>query len=269
MENYLYKYTTLETLALILKSKKIRLNPLNKMDDLQEARTKDSIDFSRFVFISSWMNQAKESIAMWKLYSNMFNGVRIGLKRNPFKKYTIFANEIKRELLVDEVIGETNDFILPLEECFGDNFMIQNYMYKNVLNKVVYSDREEDLFPNILKISKEGLELAYGKLGLYKNTYWEFQNEERYILRYFPFSVNKMVLLKDKCASYAFDALDKKINFFKYKDLEIDNEAFFNMKITTAPNFTEGNMVILNALKDLFNPCMIIEKSELSNSIAT
>lgn len=36
---YLYRYTSLESLALILKSRQIRLNPLDKMDDLQEQKT--------------------------------------------------------------------------------------------------------------------------------------------------------------------------------------------------------------------------------------
>lgn len=38
---YLYRYTSLESLALILKSRQIRLNPLDKMDDLQEQKTAD------------------------------------------------------------------------------------------------------------------------------------------------------------------------------------------------------------------------------------
>ena len=33
---YLYHYTSIEILALILKNRTIRLNPLDKMDDLQE-----------------------------------------------------------------------------------------------------------------------------------------------------------------------------------------------------------------------------------------
>lgn len=35
---YLYRYTSIESLALMLKSKTMRLNPLDKMDDLQEQK---------------------------------------------------------------------------------------------------------------------------------------------------------------------------------------------------------------------------------------
>ena len=38
---YLYHYTSVDSLALILKNRTIRLNPLDKMDDLQEKKTKD------------------------------------------------------------------------------------------------------------------------------------------------------------------------------------------------------------------------------------
>ena len=38
LPEYLYHYTSLETLSLILESNKIRLNRLDKVNDLQEAR---------------------------------------------------------------------------------------------------------------------------------------------------------------------------------------------------------------------------------------
>ena len=47
MDKILYKYTTLESLALILRSKKIRLNPLTVMDDLQEAQSSDEIEYGK------------------------------------------------------------------------------------------------------------------------------------------------------------------------------------------------------------------------------
>ena len=59
MVKKLYQYTTLESLALILKSKNIRLNPLTNLDDLQEMQSQDEINYGRFVFISSWMDQPK------------------------------------------------------------------------------------------------------------------------------------------------------------------------------------------------------------------
>jgi len=50
---YLYHYTSLETLALILKNRTIRFNSLDKMDDLQEKETADIKNIGQFFYISS------------------------------------------------------------------------------------------------------------------------------------------------------------------------------------------------------------------------
>lgn len=47
---YLYHYTSVDSLALILKNRTIRLNSLDKMDDLQEQKTSDINNFGEFFF---------------------------------------------------------------------------------------------------------------------------------------------------------------------------------------------------------------------------
>ena len=74
---YLYRYTSLESLALILKSRQIRLNPLDKMDDLQEQKTADVENLGKFVFISSWTEESDESIPMWRMYTDPRAGVHL------------------------------------------------------------------------------------------------------------------------------------------------------------------------------------------------
>ena len=173
MGEILYKYTTLESLALILKSKCIRLNPLIAMDDLQEAETSDEIK-------SSWMDQPLESIAMWKLYSNMSCGVRIGLQRFPFKKYTVTSEDMKKAFPNAEISGTEADLIVPIEECFSDNYLLLNFLYNKSLEKVEYTDETNLLSPKLFDISPQRISMRSAELGKYKNTYWEFQNEERY-----------------------------------------------------------------------------------------
>ena len=64
-EEFLYHYTTLDKLALILRNRTIRLNPLDKMDDLQEQQTSDVKNIGQFCYISSWTDDSTESIPMW------------------------------------------------------------------------------------------------------------------------------------------------------------------------------------------------------------
>lgn len=47
---YLYHYTSLSTLALILKSKTIRFNSLINMDDAEDVKTKNSDLFREVLF---------------------------------------------------------------------------------------------------------------------------------------------------------------------------------------------------------------------------
>ena len=67
-----------------------------------------------------------------------------------------------------------------------------NFLYDKCLEKVEYTDNVELLSPQIFNISQQGIEMKSAQLGKYKNTYWKFQNEERYVLRFLPLDVKKI-----------------------------------------------------------------------------
>ena len=93
---YLYHYTSIETLELILKHKTIRFNSLDKMDDLQEQETADLKNIGQFCYISSWTDDPTESIPMWNMYASLNRGVRIRIRKNPFKVYENTASELSK-----------------------------------------------------------------------------------------------------------------------------------------------------------------------------
>lgn len=95
----LYQYTNIEALASILKNHTIRFNSLDKMDDLQEKMSDDLEQAAKFVFISSWTKSQKEIIPMWKLYTSLKRGVRIGLPRCPFEKHPVTEDEARQIVL--------------------------------------------------------------------------------------------------------------------------------------------------------------------------
>lgn len=266
MSRMLYKYTTLESLALILKSKKIRLNPLTMMDDLQEAQSSDEIEYGKYVFISSWMDQPLESIAMWKLYSNMYSGVRIGIEENPFVKYTVGRQDVKKIFPGVNVIGDRMELIAPIEECFNDNYFILNFLYEKSLEKVEYTDKSELLSPKIFDINQQRIELKSSQLGKYKNTYWEFQNEERYVLRFLPLDVKK-ILPSDNAATMVYDAFMNQKSFINYYDLKLRDDAFDSIEITLSPQFTPGNRILLDSLREKYNPKMLVSDSILKDRV--
>lgn len=262
----LYKYTTLEALALILKSKCIRLHPLTMMDDLQEAESDDNIKYAKYVFISSWMDQPLESIAMWKLYSNMESGVRIGMREMPFKRYTVNECEFRQFYSQIKLEKESIDLIAPVEECFGDSYFIQNFLYDQILEDVEYTDDKSLLSPKIFDIKPDGLSLQASKLGKYKNTYWEFQKEKRYILRINPFDVKK-IKSGVNAAQFAYDAFNRDVEFLEYYDLKLCDEAYKSMQITLSPQFTAGNRVLLESLLNRYNEGVVVNESQLLGKI--
>ena len=194
---YLYHYTNIDSLALILKNKTIRLNSLDKMDDLQEQMSQDKQNFGKFIFVSSWTDDETESIPMWRMYTPKQRGVRIKLPTNPFVEYQATAQEIEKTfgipVLADKNIPAPFKTIVPFEKLFSGDFSIANYGIGNQLIKIEYVDEENLLNPTLVENKSDGsIGIALGDLGKYKNTYWEFQKEWRYKLMFYPASVKKI-----------------------------------------------------------------------------
>ena len=55
--DFLYHYTSIETLALILSNRTFRLNSLDQMDDLQEKETSDIKNKYRTILLYQFMNR--------------------------------------------------------------------------------------------------------------------------------------------------------------------------------------------------------------------
>ena len=80
----IYYYTSVENLALILSSRKIRFSRLDGVDDALEGPVIDGIHFNKYFFVSCWTSLSDESIPQWHLYTDTMTGVRIELPSYPF-----------------------------------------------------------------------------------------------------------------------------------------------------------------------------------------
>lgn len=270
MSDTLFHYTTLDKLALILKSRSMMLRPITKMDDLLEDPG-DVFRCGRYVFVSSWMNEETESIAMWKLYSTMESGVRIEMKRNPFMTYKVGPNDIKARFSdVDiDLHRPEGDYIMPFEKCIDNGVFLIEAAPDKILEKVEYVKNPRDLTKHSVIINAQQIIIAWKDFGKYKSKYWEFQSEERYILRFLPSDVKKLRDNKDITAVEDFwgNITNPSIITPEHQFLQIENSAFEDMIITTSPMFTEGNRVLLEALREMYNPPMRINHSDLEGKI--
>lgn len=265
---YLYHYTNIETLALILSNRTIRFNSLDKMDDLQEQQTADMKNIGQFCYISSWTEDATESIPMWNMYASLNLGVRIKLRKNPFKVYNNTAEALSKVVnapVNDESNGKPLQSIIPIAEMFAKGFFSVQAMTKDLLIKVEYTDDKEKLYPRLLSRKGEGFSIALGELGKYKNLHWQFQNEWRYILTILPLNLNQPV--EDSLSNFQLIANKIRLGVekqpFPYYDMYLSDEAFNEMEITLSPRISAGSKIIAESLVEKYNPSATITESHL------
>lgn len=252
---YLYHYTSVNTLGFILKSRKFKFNSLEYVDDREEVSIYGT-KFGRYCFVSCWTDEAEESIPMWKFYADDLKGVRIKLPILPFKIYNHGGKE----------------YIINPQEAIKDKYFYAHPYKDTFLRKVSYRKMEDmQKFEN-----KEYYEKQLDSLGIdpylsgeKKNNYWEFQKEWRYILQTIP--TNKRI---ENIEDYSFINGEKKEYILTcpeipLKDvfLEIDNEIFSEMEILLGPKVNEIDKKIVELLKKEYCPGAKIEYSKLSGKI--
>ena len=265
---------------MILKNKSIRFNSLDKMDDLQEQLSVDKQNFGKFVFVSSWTSNPEENIPMWKMYTKGNQGVRIKLPVNPFEEYEQDIVELSKIFDAKYQAGDENvkmpyNLIVPTAECFGKNYFLCNYASNKQLFKIEYTDNRSLLYPQVLNLNTENFNVALSKLGKYKNLYWEFQEEWRYILMFLPVSVSNMKqeLFGGKVSREMYE-LQKNIiagqSCLPFDDyyLTIKEEAFKQMEVTLSPYASESVKTVVELLVKEYNSDCKIFESKLMNLIS-
>jgi len=258
---YLYHYTNVETLALILKNRTIRFNSLDKVDDPQEQKTADIKNAGQFCYVSCWTDDATESIPMWNMYSGLASGVRIRLRKNPFKWHELTEQEHQQYTWLEPYTKT----MIPFPQ------MVQKEVYSfpeedgSMLYKVDYSDEEKKLSPNMLYSDEIFDYLDFYVLGKCKSTYWAFQNEWRYILYASSVPIHQdtqqgvEAILKER--QRVIDGVAKQ-PFPEYY-MDIADDAFADMEITLSPRISAGNKLIAETLMRTYNPSAGIRDSDL------
>lgn len=251
---YLYQYTSIQTLALILKSQQIRLNSLKNVDDLEEIETSEIKDFGKYTFASCWTNDDKENIALWNMYTKEMSGIRIRL---PYD-----CVEENKQMILDQI----NEYQLDLIEFYREQLTSDGYnndpkkrFYQ--IRQIQYTDQNYKLIPKVWD-NYSNYPSAI-KLGEYKRTQWEFQKEWRYVIYTFPIK--------------AYDYKENRqamIGFFESHDstpqslfLNIKEEAFKDIEIVLGPNTTYADRIIVESLIDKYNPSAKLSDSYFKGKV--
>lgn len=272
-KKYLYHYTSIDTLLLILKNKTICFNSLINVDDLEECETHDIKKLGRFCYASCWTDSDEELIALWNMYTPNMQGVRIRLEQFPFVKYRYKKGEYYFK-------EETNSFIDYKKLTEDDKASIVSNC--PILIKVIYTDDESLLFPISKNMEKktindgekitntQNISYKIDKIGKYKRKNWNFQNEVRYLISMVPWSMRELELcsrqkdfvkaqmelisrLEDENIKAPYD------RFF----LKLEESKLSEIEILLGPRVTEAQKEIVNLIVKEYCPTAKIHQSTL------
>lgn len=245
MSEYLYHYTSIEKLAPILKNRTIRFNNLLNVDDPEEAETSDLGKAGRHCLVSCWTNSEEDVIPMWNMYTPDMKGVRIKLRKYPFKQYTYNKGEMHFTENTKSYIDYKGSYMTSV--CISAECPL--------LEKIEYTDDEKLLKPEILTKSENEIKVSFQHIGRYKRKYWNFQQEYRYIIRTAPWGMRELESVKDpEEQTQIFNRIldEDNTQFCSEIYLELAEDVFSDMEILMAPKTTESEGIIIQALLDKY-----------------
>jgi hypothetical protein len=253
LPQYLYHYTSIETLALILKNKTLRFNRLDLVNDKDEASSLDIRSANTMVFVSCWTDESRESIPLWNLYTPNMRGVRIKLPVNMFN-------------------GRQSPKVF---ERGGAYLTVSDYYYEikrqelrmrmggcsiNGPNKVYYTDDPEYLKVRCIhKFDENHISLDFSDLGMFKKREWEYEQEWRFRI----IGLIDSVISNDEISKVLLD-LERYPILERYIDVPLDETVFEELEITLGPKTTEAEEIIISALVEKYAPNAQIHNSGLN-----
>jgi len=233
---YLFHYTSLEKFCLILRSKSIRFTRLDRVNDPDEAFTKNFPRAKFFVFVSCWAlaEENEESLPLWNMYSSNMKGVRIRLPINMFKG---------RRYPEKETTGS------PIINVDGNvNIKRERFNYSSMIigpSRVEYKEDTLNTNSCFTEHDDNTITVELLHLGLSKRNYWNFENEWRYRIIGMPFEG------RWKKEDYDQFLLDPCI---EYIDIPLDFSVLSELIVQLGPNAGLAESIMVELLLKEFAP---------------
>ena len=264
----IHQYTSIDSLALILKNKTIKFNRLDNMDDIEEeAKSSLGIRLGGFIFASCWTYSNNESIPLWKMYTPTSRGIRISLDKDMFKEYPISDEEILK-YHIQKVEGKKTESAIPLSKMYTDNYTILNTFWSEdfFYKEIKYVDDIKAIYNSLIQFENGKINLQFNNVGTFKHKDWDFQDECRFRLQILP---HGNISVEDPRYIYYFlECIQKEtyppINSYY---LNLKEDIFDELTITLSPFATESDRAIVNTLCKEYAPNAIITDSSLKSRV--
>ncbi len=282
---YLYHFTTLETLSLILSHGTIRFRRLDLVDDPVEATTSDFGRQGKYILVSCWTNRADEDLLQWSMYGNMFRGVRIRIPADsPFAQpYRINEGDVPCASLSADGFQSS----IQAKHLFNDRYEIPpGDIFNHPCYGVQYTSDESKLVPRVLVTGsgtfgpddfgfwvKDGPTVLLSEIGKYKSKIWAAQSEWRFMVPVFPMNKQIFSLMSNSAtvvqgSLLIFDAMRREQDpTIQHIDVPFKKSVLDEMEITLGPRATAGDRVIAESLRERFVSKAVVRDSELVGKI--
>lgn len=279
MKERIFHYTSIESLALILQSGRIRFTRLDAVDDLREAQEHSGVSFGKYFFVSCWTLESRESIPQWHLYSRGMEGVRIEAPLYPFADRNV---TIPPEWLNVQGGGGISS-PLSLEEIFADaHLVVPTFLNRDhFAGPIEYVEDVGDRYAQSVKriTQPTGVETlkvnGLPSLPRVKSQDWAFQQEYRFSLFAVPSPPRPpegpgASDYGEKLGTHIPNALLRGVDpGIDHIDVKLSEAGIEDLVVRTGPLCSPGGYLCVEALLDKYAPKARLEKSSLHGWIRT
>lgn len=261
-----YHYTSLESLALILKSSKIRFTRLDRLDDVTEAQRVAGIDFGKYVLVSCWTLEAEDSLPQWHMYGAGMGGVRLQFPKQVFSDIPYIVPKGLPNLEVNDT------YLSPItfEQGLADNCLVTPLFFEHELaGPVEYVDDVQQAIARHLQPGKDGQGLPIttiattGRVVRYKAKNWAFQREYRFVLAALP-TLGPPLHGFGRIVGAMRAGVDHGLHHF---DVPIAPASLEKLVVRTGPLCTAGTIACIEALLSRWAPKGQLEVTPLAGTI--
>ena len=268
----LHHYTTVNTLALILRHQTLRFTRLDQFDDVTEGRFIGAYPFGARVYASCWSAADEESIPQWAMYGDAMRGVRLSLRPDPFNWRPIDIRWHEKFQFIDLEAPFTMEEMLGV----GITLIPSVEMKKTFGQPVRYVPDVPTAIERFTAISDDGGVTFYGEgneIAFLKSDAWAFQKEHRFVLVASPGPMEPFTGDSSRYLESRKNWHRSGVDFMRgipsplHVDLGLDHTALIGAEILVGPLAPAGTMEIVESLVARFAEGASVRESSLRGSI--
>lgn len=239
----IYHYTSIETLALILSSGRLRFNRIDNMDDLREHEGLPDF-FAKNLFLSCWTADPAENIVLWGMYTAN-RGIRIEFPRTFYNNYYEESSKIPPQYK-SALISP-----LPHSESYHEKYIFSAMSVDEhgFWTEVEYCSDAKEKKKSMWHRTEDGMMGTdhHRNLVRYKDDQWAYQKEFRFFLYGHP-----------REAGYELPL---------FVDVPINPDVLNNIIVRLHPNAETPSKLLVGALLDKYTTGGKIEESTLNGIV--